>query len=191
MLSRLSLAVLFTVSLASAHLDSLYNPTAGLVFKTGDVMAINWTIGNNHNGIDVHLSTDDKTWSTLVEGLGKTATTYNWKIPAMTTTQRARIRICQLSGPQGCTDADSVSNPADGPLYTLVSGRFSIESTGGTTGLLPSKAGFAPQAGWNLGWTPASSWSASPAASSARGAFDLRGRNVGLLLKARSSPARP
>lgn len=190
MQSRLSLAVLFTVSLASAHLDSLYNPTAGLVFKTGDVMAIKWTIGNNHNGIDVHLSTDDKTWSTLVEGLGKTATTYNWKIPAMTATQRARIRICQLSGPQGCTDADSVSNPADGPLYILVSGRFSIQASQ-TTGLPPSKAGLTPPAGWNPGWTPASSWIASPAVSSAHGAFDLQGRKVGRLLKARSRPASP
>lgn len=123
---RLFPCLLLTISLSQAHLDSLITPKRGIGYPAGGSLLIQWTLGNNHNGIDIHLSTDDKTWTLVVADLGKTVTRYTWAIPAKTA-DRARIRICQKSGPQGCTDADSLSNPTDGPLYTLVSGRFRIE----------------------------------------------------------------
>lgn len=178
--SRLSVVVLASASLGSAHLDSLFAPVAGQVYKAGDVMAIKWTIGNNHNGIDVHLSIDDRTWTVVAADLGKTATAYNWKVPGLAT-ERARIRICQKSGPQGCTDADSLSNPTDGPLYTLVSGRFRIETT--SAGLIRTEADYAGPVGKSSG-----SGTASPAfgLETGPGWFDLRGRRM-----ARAPGARP
>lgn len=136
-----SLAILVAAAMsASAHLDSLITPKPGIGYSAGASMIIRWTIGNNHNGIDVHLSTDDKTWKTLVADLAKTQTAWSWNVPANLLADRARIRVCQKSGPQGCTDGDSVSNPSDGPLYTLVSGRFRIESA--PTGLALPGLGF-------------------------------------------------
>lgn len=120
-------ALLLSCSLAQAHLDSLFTPTGGAAYPAGGTLLIQWTIGNNHNGIDVHLSTDDRTWTVLIADMPRTATRYNWTIAAQPT-DRARIRVCQKSSPVGCTDADSLSNPTDGPLYTLVSGRFRIEA---------------------------------------------------------------
>lgn len=113
---------------ACAHLDTLTYPKAGITLKTGTTVAIVWQSGNIHNGIDVQISTDDKSWGTIVANLGKSATSYNWKIPDSVVSTRARIRICQKSGPQGCTDADTVNNPTEGPTYWLVSGRFTIEA---------------------------------------------------------------
>lgn len=127
MACRFAPVLLLSLSLAEAHLDSLLAPKPGLTYPSGENMTIRWTIGNNHNGIDVHLSTDGKTWTTLVSDLAKTQTAWIWKMPAGTL-ENARIRVCQKSGPAGCTDADSVSNPIDGPLYTLVSGRFRIDA---------------------------------------------------------------
>ena len=118
-------ALLLAAASASAHLDSLLVPKGGMAYYAGSNLVVWWTIGNNHNGIDVHLSTDDKTWTTLAADLPKTALKYSWNLPAQTC-ESARIRVCQKSGPAGCTEADSVSNPADGPLYILVSGRFRI-----------------------------------------------------------------
>lgn len=125
MVHTLATALLLSATLASAHLDSLLVPKGGMAYYAGSTLIVQWTIGNNHNGIDVHLSTDDRTWKTLAVDLAKTATKYSWTLPAETW-ERARLRVCQKSGPAGCTDADSVSNPADGPLYVLVSGRFRI-----------------------------------------------------------------
>lgn len=125
MFYRLASALLITATAASAHLDSLLVPKGGMAYYAGSTLIVSWTIGNNHNGIDVHLSTDDKTWTTLAADLAKTQTKYSWTLPAQTF-ERVRLRVCQKSGPAGCTDADSVSNPIDGPLYTLVSGRFRI-----------------------------------------------------------------
>lgn len=137
MAPRILAFLLLAACLSQAHLDSLITPKPGIGYPAGGSLLIQWTIGNNHNGIDVHLSTDDKTWTPVVSDLAKTVTRYSWTLPAKAA-DRARIRICQKSGPQGCTDADSVSNPADGPIYTLVSGRFRIETA--STALRPLPA---------------------------------------------------
>ncbi len=127
MVHRFAPALLLSLSLAQAHLDSLFSPTAGAAYPAGGTTLVQWTIGNNHNGIDVYLSTDDRTWTVLIADMPRTATRYNWTINAQPT-DRARIRVCQKSGPEGCTDVDSLNNPSDGPLYVLVSGRFRIEA---------------------------------------------------------------
>lgn len=127
MVHRFVPVLLMSWSLAPAHLDSLFSPTGGASYTAGSTILIQWTIGNNHNGIDVYLSTDDRTWTVLIADMPRTATRYNWTIAAQPT-DRARVRVCQKSGPEGCTDADSLNNPTDGPLYTLVSGRFRIEA---------------------------------------------------------------
>lgn len=179
-----ALALLAAASGASAHLDSLIAPKPGIGYPAGAAMIIRWTIGNNHNGIDVHLSTDDRTWTTLAADLAKTQTAWSWAVPGNLRADRARIRVCQKSGPAGCTDADSVSNPSDGPLYTLVSGRFRIEEAA-PTALAPVRlADPAAQGRPRLVRNPASGLSIllPGAADAARPrALDLRGRERILL----------
>jgi hypothetical protein len=165
MFHRLATCLLLSAAVASAHLDSLLVPKGGMAYYAGSTLIVWWTIGNNHNGIDVHLSTDGRTWSTLVADLPKTATKYSWNLPAQTH-ERARVRVCQKSGPEGCTDADSLSNPADGPLYVLVSGSFRITAAPASL-ILPA----APR-GKNL--LLPSPGRAAPGLEA--GGFDLRGR---------------
>jgi hypothetical protein len=174
---RLALLLLAAVP-SSAHLDSLLTPKSGIGYPAGSSVIVRWTIGNNHNGIDVHLSTDDKTWTTLVSDLAKTTTAWSWAVPSNLRSERTRIRVCQKSGPQGCTDADSVSNPSDGPLYTLVSGRFRVEA--GTTRLdAPRPAAHLPlpmltlEEGFRI--------VRAPAVGRPPHAFDLRGQRIPLL----------
>jgi hypothetical protein len=137
MVHRFVPVLLLSLSVAQAHLDSLFSPTGGAAYPAGGTLLVQWTIGNNHNGIDVYLSTDDRTWTVLSADMPRTAMKYLWTITAQPT-DRARIRVCQKSGPEGCTDADSLSNPTDGPLYVLVSGRFRIESA--PAGIAPVSA---------------------------------------------------
>src|SRR5689334_12120448 len=92
----------------SAHLGTLQSPQSGASLTGGTTVAVKWNVSITHSSIMVELSTDDKTWTNVSGALGKTATTYNWKVP-MTPTTHARIRICQVSSPgDKCSDADSV-----------------------------------------------------------------------------------
>jgi hypothetical protein len=126
------------IGLASAHLGNLTAPKTGAVFKGGEKVAIAWSIDTPHDGIDLALSTDGATWTTFQANLPKSAKSFLWTVPNTPATT-ARIRVCQKDGTavKGCTDANNTGSPQTGidvdggQIYTLVSGKFTIQSSAG------------------------------------------------------------
>ena len=67
------------MGLASAHLtDGSLAPAGGETLKAGQSFKITWGIDESHSGIDVALSTDGKTWTTIKSNLGKSTTSFSW-----------------------------------------------------------------------------------------------------------------
>jgi hypothetical protein len=165
----LTCAWLFSGGPASAHLDDLLYPKGGETLTAGSIVTVTWVVGNVHNNIGIQLSTDDKTWTSVVEGLSKSTESYKWTLPAVNTS-RARIRICQVSSPTKCTDADTVSNPDSGPTYWQVSGRFTIQSATETSPQPGTSRAVSDRVG------PGPVYSRGPQGSARSGIVDILGR---------------
>ena len=130
--------VLASMGLAGAHLKSgSLIPNGSVTLKPADVFNITWTVNTAHpGGTDIAFSKDGTTWTTIkskfMDGLG--SNTFAWTVPN-DITDTGRIRICQLGGSSGCTDANNSSNPATNAPYVLVSSNFMISAA---TGILPN-----------------------------------------------------
>ena len=132
-------AILIAATSVSAHLNPVTNPKAGESVTAGAMVTITWSVDQAHNNQDLSYSTDGKSWTTIINDLGKSATTFNWKVPSTPSTT-VRVRVCQkenIGGTvTGCTDAENTQNLSagkqvtGGKLYTAITGNFTIQ--GGT-----------------------------------------------------------
>lgn len=123
--------ILFSAILANAHLiaNSL-TPKGGQTIVVGQPVSIAWSVKEVHSeGIDIALSKDGgKTWTDFKKGYNVEdtgATVFRWTFPAGDVTTQGKIRICQ-SGP--CDNGDSVSSPGNRAPWTLISGKFTIQT---------------------------------------------------------------
>ena len=74
-------------------------PNGGESFRTGNNTVIYWGTSLTGN-VNIELSTNNgSTWQTVQSNLPATQRTYDWTIPAVSSTQQARIRILDSSNP--------------------------------------------------------------------------------------------
>lgn len=144
-------AFLITATCAWAHLNPVTNPKTGQSHEAGAMVTITWSVDQPHNNQDLAYSTDGKTWTSITTNLGRTATSFSWKVPGTPSTT-VRVRVCQkqnLGGTvAGCTDNENTQNlsagkqVAGGSVYTAITGNFTIQ---GGTGVKDAKAGARPE----------------------------------------------
>lgn len=139
-------AILIAATYASAHLNPVTNPKASQSLEAGSMVMITWSVDQPHNNQDLAYSTDGKTWTNITTDLGKSATSFNWKVPSTPSTT-VRVRVCQkenIGGTvTGCTDNENTQNLSagkqvtGGKIYTAITGNFTIQ---GGTGVRAAKA---------------------------------------------------
>lgn len=92
----------------SARPVSVGYPNGGESFRTGNSTVIYW--GSSLTGnVNIELSSNNGTsWQTIQNNVPANSRTYNWTIPAISTTQQARVRIIDSSNPSVGDTSDAV-----------------------------------------------------------------------------------
>lgn len=82
-------------------------PNGGETFRTGNATVIYW--GTSLTGsVNIELSTNNgSSWQTVQNNVPATQRAYNWTIPAVSSTQQARIRILDSSNPNAGDTCDA------------------------------------------------------------------------------------
>lgn len=125
------------------------SPSGTTSWAGGTTQQVTWTYDGTLTGasaFDVAYSLDGVTWASIATGLGISARSTTWTLPAATTSN-VRVRVPVLDG-------------SSAVLGTAYSPTFSIDSTPPTAFALDS-----PTNGGCVGSTPALSWSSAPGAT--------------------------
>lgn len=120
---------------ASAHLGQITSPKADTTITPGTTVAVRWSVSVQHETIDVAYSQDGSTWTNITTGLLRTATNFNWSVPAnFPASTTTRLRVCQRADAACTNSADhnvsNLSSPKAG-AYTAVTANFKVSGPSG------------------------------------------------------------